>query len=203
MHKAGGSFTKLPPAQKPGTNCLYAGRNSTAPPRRVSTRYLRFNGKYRRGQGRAIPSRRRSRSEHLQRLIQGELRHLIKIASLLAGGGAAGRRGPFDTLQTLARVDEGRPLTGHRLLHGLVELPASLPELIARLLYLPEIQLVDLGDGDVIARVDEVRSEPFDLVAVMAFLEDVIFLRAFGVGVLLFFLLVVCVFVGCVGGLGL
>src|SRR3569833_1971802 len=126
---------------------LYAGRNSTAPPRRVSTRYLRFNGKYRRGQGRAIPSRRRSRSEHLQRLIQGELRHLIKIACLLAGGGAAGRRGPFDTLQTLARVDEGRPLTGHRLLHGLVEIPASLPELIARLLYLPEIQLVDLGDG--------------------------------------------------------
>src|SRR3569832_495472 len=46
MHKAGGSFTKLPPAQKPGTNRLYAGRNSTAPPRRVSTRYLRFNGKY-------------------------------------------------------------------------------------------------------------------------------------------------------------
>src|SRR3569623_1461745 len=116
--------------------------------------------------------------------MQGELRPLIKIACLLAGGGAAGRWDPFNTLQTLARVDEGRPLTGHHLLHGLVEIPAGLPELFARLLYLPEIHLVDLGDGDVIARVYEVRSEPFDLVAVMAFLEDVIFLRAFGEGAL-------------------
>ena len=60
----------------------------------------------------------------------------------------------------------------------------------------------DLGDGDVIARVDEVLSEPFDLVAVMAFLEDVIFLRAFGEGAPTPPPHEVCEFVGCEGGQG-